>query len=325
MVRIYWALLMGIALLPVRALGQEAPTVVTTLPHPSLAEPSNFDDGNGHLLRGDPLLEPAIAPPGWVIAIEAGLFKPHIKGNVSGRVNVGGLFIDPTVQLPNAALDWAAGPRIELGYRFPQALGEILVAYRSLVSEGEAFVIGMDPVGPVPLHSRLNLNVLDLDYAQRECGMGPQWDMKWKAGARLASVYYDSRAVGPLVERRVSNSYLGAGPHAGLELWRYLGCSGLSVYGRVEGAALWGQLGQDYGEAVALAGSRIGGASRLSETQGVLLVDFQCGLAWSPARESPWRIACGYQIESWWQVGHTDDSRGDLKAQGIFLRGEYGY
>ncbi len=325
MVRAIAGVLLGTVWLVGGAAAQEGvgnPVTVTTLPHPS--SPDN--DPHPSLVplsarTGDPLLDPPSALPGWVFVVETGIFKPHIKGDLSAAVNIGGVVNDPTVSLPNAPLDWTAGARIEAGYRFPEACGEFLVGYRSLVSEGDARVIGFDPSGPVPFHSRLNLNALDGDYAARQCSLGEQWDMKWKVGVRLASVYWDSRADGPLVERRVSNDFLGAGPHLGLELWRHLGCSRFSLYGRFEGAALWGQTGQNYEEVIRFTDGTLGGARKVSQTVGVPVVEFQGGVAWAPWAESRWRFALGYQIEAWYYLGQGDDARGDLWSQGVFLRG----
>ena len=67
------------------------------------------------------------------------------------------------------------------------------------------------------LRSRLNLNVLDLDYSNRETSLnlGPLWDMKWRVGVRLSSIYYDAKAGNPVVAQRTANDFRGGGPQSG--------------------------------------------------------------------------------------------------------------
>jgi len=241
-----------------------------------------------------------------------------------GPVRIGGF--QDTVQLPAGPLDWTVSPRVELGYRFPQAFGEILVSYRSVVSEGDATLLGFDIAGDSRLRTRLNLNALDLDYGQHECPLGPNWDMHWRIGARLAAVYYDERAVGPIARARTSNDVLGAGPHAGLELGRHVAATGLKVYGRVEGAALWGEQTQEFRESFTLPGLSVSGANRQSKTVGVPVLDVQAGVSWAPWQDHPVRLAAGYEVGAWWYLGDNDfGARGQLNLQGFFLRGEWGY
>jgi hypothetical protein len=231
------------------------------------------------------------------------------------------------VSLPTAELDWTASPRIELGYRFSQGFGEFLLAYHSVVSEGTGTLADFDfDGGQGFLKTRLDLNVLDLDYASREFSLGPHWDMKWKVGARLASVFFDSRATGFFLDQRVSNQFYGAGPHLGLDLWRYLNGPELALFARFEGAALLGDIKQTFGETVAVDDLRLGGVNTVRQDQTVPVVGLQLGLGWTPCWSGNWlRFAAGYEIEQWWSVGRAGASRGDLTIQGLFLRGEWSF
>ncbi len=97
-----------------------------------------------------------------------------------------------------------------------QGSGEFLVGYRFLTTSSTARLINFDTDGPDgTLKTRLNLNSVNLDYSSREYSLGKLWDMKWLIGAQLGQAYFDSRAVGTFVEQRVSNNFVGAGPHAG--------------------------------------------------------------------------------------------------------------
>lgn len=345
-------LALGTVACPARGQGPELPSaptpvVVTTLPHPPLppaAVPVDpvppaplcpagppacapYEDCNGPLLVGDPLLDPPGAPhPGWFTAVEVGLIAPHIKDRLVAGVNLGDQFTD-VVHLPSAELDWVASPRVELGYRCAQGFGEFLISYRSIVSEGRCTITGFDLFGDGALRTRLNVNVLDLDYSSREFSLGPWWDMKWQVGARLAGVFFDSRAEGAILAQRTSNSYIGAGPHAGMDLWRRLPVYGLALFGRLEGAVLLGHLSQEFEESFGVGDFfLLGGATQQRTTQGVPVARLQAGLSWTPSwYDRCLRLAAGYELEQWWNLGTLNDSRAELTGQGAFVRFEWNF
>jgi hypothetical protein len=232
------------------------------------------------------------------------------------------------VTLPSAPLDWTGGPRVELGYRFPQGFGEALVSYRSLVTEGQTIRPNFDvDGGRVLLNSRLNVNVVDLDYGSREYSLGPHWEMQWRVGARLASVYFDSRATAVVLEQRTSNDFFGAGPHLLLDLRRGLRWPGWGFYGRLEGAAVVGRIDQAFEESfLFLDGVQVGGATDQHQTQAVPVVHTQVGLTWDPPWASHWlRFVGGYEFEGWYYLGWVNASRGDMTVQGAFFRAEWSF
>jgi hypothetical protein len=248
----------------------------------------------------------------------------HIGNHLTADVPIGGGL--DTVHLPSADLEWTGSPRFEVGYRLDQGCGDILFGYRSLVTEGSTNIPGFD-VGDGFLKSRLNMNVADLDYASREFFVLPRTGLKWFAGVRLGSVYFDSRATGQVLEQRTSNSFLGAGPRGGLELsWRpatYPLCR-LFFFGRLEGAVLVGQVKQSFEETVTGPdGEIIGGALTQRSTQAVPILHFQTGVGYTP----PWgdqqlHFRLGYDFEQWWSVG---GSKADLTLNGIFFRTEFSF
>src|SRR5439155_9662387 len=130
------------------------------------------------------------------------------------------------IQLPTAELDWAGSPRFELGYRLAECFGAFSVAYRFFSTEGEAALPNFDLDGGL-LRSRLDVNVVDLDYSSRELSLGPNWDMQWRVGVRFGDVFFDSHAESLFFEQRASNNFFGAGPHVGLHLGRPLGLPGM--------------------------------------------------------------------------------------------------
>jgi hypothetical protein len=276
------------------------------------------------LLQGRGCLQPG-GQPGWFGAVELDLLGVHIKNRLVAPVAVGDV-VD-TVHLPTASLDWTTSPRFELGYRLGQGFGEFLLTYRSLVTEGKEGIDNFDPAGEGFLKSRLNMNIVDLDYASREFSPVSQFGLKWHVGARLASAYFDSTAVGLILGQRTSSSFFGGGPHAGFDLsWRPCALPALSVFTRLDGALLLGRVKQSFEETVTLEdGSVIGGAANQSQTQAVPVLQWQAGVGYTP----PWsgnqlHFSLGYDFEQWWGI-RVGDSRADLTAQGIFLRAEFNY
>src|SRR5262249_53403703 len=152
---------------------------------------------------------------------------------------------------PPAALDWTAAPRFEVGYRLPSGFGQFAFAYRFLISEGTETLFGPD--APAAFKSRLDINIVDLDYVSREffTFQWPYCTLTSRFGLRWADAFFDARAVQPfaaaaggtgILETYASNNFWGVGPHMGLELARRWENSGLTLVGRVDGATLLGRL-----------------------------------------------------------------------------------
>jgi hypothetical protein len=232
-------------------------------------------------------------------------------------------FLPNVVHLPTAELDWTGAPRFELGYRFPEGCGELLFSYRFLVSDGRATIPQFDFGDVGLLKSHLDMQVFDFDYGSREYSLDPHWDMKWRAGVRLANVFFDSLAEGFFREERTSNHFIGAGAHVGLDLWRRLDIDGLGLFIRLEGASVLGQISQGF-ERVIATDPLAGGATLIHHTQGVPVLNVQAGLSWTPWYGRT-RYALGYEFERWWYLGEAADSRAELTTQGIFFRAEVGF
>jgi hypothetical protein len=280
-----------------------------------------LDDHNGDLLQGDPLLDgPPCAPPGWFAALEVDPAGPHVKNRLAEPVS--GTSRTDLVHLPTADLGWTVVPRLEVGYRLAQGAGEFLLSYRFLADSGSGTVAPFGPApGPGDLRSRLDLNVVDVDYASREFSLGPGWDMKWLVGLRVAALYFDSTATSAALSQRTTDHFDGVGPHVGLELWRCLGDSGLSLFGRLDSALLVGTVRQSFSETFGAAF----GQTDQSATQAVPVLAVQAGLGWQPPGLRCLRLAAGYFGEDWWDVGRVADSRGEVWVQGLFLRAEWRY
>jgi hypothetical protein len=273
-----------------------------------------------------PWLDQPPAPlPGFVFNLDFDLVGVHIRNHLQAPVVTDSSGTAYLVQLPGASLDWTGSPRFELGYRFPQGCGEFLISYRFLGTEGRDTLAGFDLDGSdVPLHSRLNMNVVDLDYATPEFSPIAHWKAQGRIGARIATVYFDSLANGYYIDAESSNNYVGGGPHFGLDAWRLLDVPGLAFFTRLDGAVLFGRVHQSYElDYVNPDGSVSGGATDVNHTQTVPILSFLAGLSWTPCRYHWSRYSLGYVIEQWWDVGHAGASNADLISQGLFIRAEF--
>lgn len=285
----------------------------------------------------DPLLNPPEwGTVGWFAGVETEIVNPHFISMIGQTVLVGGV-TPTTVALPSASLDWTAAPRFDIGYRLPSGFGDIYLAYRFFVTQGAQGVAGPD--GPADLRSRLDLNVVDLDYASREITLFPQWLMRWHFGVRYMDMYWDSQELEPFGEAAAgtgifatgeSNSYWGIGPDWGLELAKRLGDSGFSIDSVVDGAILLGRIRQSFfadSTTPAPGGGFLGADDHFSSSQAVPMFDVQLGVSWRRDPCAPLRFFAGYEYEHWWNVGRINSigTYGHMFDQGIVLRAEYNF
>jgi hypothetical protein len=293
----------------------------------------------GPYFERDGLLDPPqLPPPGWFAGVEFELVKAHVKNRLMGMVQIGTNAPD-TVQLESASLDWTVAPRFEVGYRLPSGFGEFALAYRFFSSQGTSVFPAVD--APADVQSRLAVSMVDLDYVSREYSLWSRWDMKWRAGLRIVSIYFDSRADEPfdlaaagsgVFEQRTSNSFVGFGPHVGLELARRFEQSGLALVGRIDGGGQLGRIRHGFFEVSTTAGpdgQLLTGETRLSGSQDVPVLSWQLGLSWQPPgpRYQDVHFFLGYHYEYWWNVGRLSSttSRGEMSDQGIFMWAEFNF
>lgn len=313
-----------------------APPPAPPGPYGSFDQPAPcppYQDCNGRLLWGDPLLDPACGGNlGWFGDVEVDVVGPHIKNRVTGVLDLGLGAGPQVIHLPTAELDWTAAPRFEIGYRLGQGFGEFLLDYRFLTTDGDAGLPGF--AGNFgELHSRLNLNVADLDYGSREFSLGPQFDMKWRIGVRFASIFFDSQAVGPGLEERTSGSFSGVGPHAVLDLaWHRQELPEFALFGRVEGAAAMGEVNENFAQTIRSAAGPLAGAALHEESeQAVPILHLQAGLRYCPDwGDRQVRFVAGYDFEQWWQIGvgptfSTSPGHSAFTGNGVFIRTEFNY
>jgi Legionella pneumophila major outer membrane protein precursor len=328
---------------------KEAPNPLPGLPHPpdqpstlyapAPAQPYSHGDAmpGCYFEPEDPRLDPPERAPGWIASVDATIGVPHILNKLTNTVQNPVTGNADTVHTGSANFDATVMPRVELGYRLPQAFGEIDLAWRGLGASGNTQIAGLD--GLANLHSRLNIQIADLDYASREFSLGDGWGMKWRIGLRFSWIYFDSlasqsvdaaRAGSGILDQHETNSYIGGGPHAGLEISRDIHWSGLSFLGRLDLADNIGRIKQGFFEDVLspnAGGLPMLANNEVSSSQGVPSIQAQVGLAWEPVEQSNFRLFLGYDLDYWWNVGRESltTSRGQMYFQGVVLQGQINY
>ncbi len=282
------------------------------------------EDNNGRLLKGDPLLDGSAWGEGlgWFGSLEADAVGPSVKNRLNAPVVVGGILT--TVQLPSAGLNWTAMPNVEIGYWLGQGAGALAVSYRGIMNaSGSDTLVPFAVLGNAgALTSHLSMNVIDFDYASRENSLGPLWDMRWRTGIRIATVFFDSTADSLLLTQHESNNFVGGGVHFGLDLKRRFGDTGFALLGHVDGGVVLGHVHQLYEEVIAGAG---GAATTSSANEPAPNLQVRLGLEWAPFQFPDVRFSAGYLFERWWTVGETFGTYGEVTTQGVFLRGEWRY
>ena len=273
--------------------------------------------------RADP------GPNGWADGPsgEEGLFfnteldfvKPAVKNRLNGVVT----FPDGStnnVQVPQTSLDWTVAPRFEVGYRFPDSFGDLSASYRFLTSEGRGTAV--NAAGAFDVRSRLDINQFDFDYASARYSPGPFWDLKWRVGARLADVFFDSRVSNGVFEQAASNNFFGGGPHFALDAERRIGLlPGFAAFGSIDGAVLVGQIHQHFQD----DGTPFSADDTERRTQSVPVLTLKAGFSYTPPRLEFVHFTTGYEFERWWDLARLGGSTGEVTDQGIFLRAEFAY
>jgi hypothetical protein len=252
------------------------PQSVAPLPTDPPAPATPFGSG---FAPPPPLVPPHAAPvgwlfsplPGWYLGLEGDVVLPHIRALGVGDTR-------------GTDLDWTFAPRAELGYVFDNG-GSVELSYRFLYS-GVDFG---DPSATPWARLTLSENWLDVSYLSRPlgpccCGLRLQWE----AGLRTAFFRSHIHSVtDPEIDNLTAN-YWGAGPELGLLLTWQFGDSGLSLFTRVSGAALFGRTRETFEATVfdTFGNPTTGSASQSKfETVG----DFrgELGMSWTIGRD-PW-------------------------------------
>jgi hypothetical protein len=264
---------------------------------------------------------------GPFFALELAVLKPTLHNKIR---NEEPLPDGTTVTLGASSLDWTVSPTFEVGYRLPECQGFFALNYRFLTSEGSRPV---DVAGiSVDQRSRAVINNWDFDYGTAPYSPLPRYDITARIGVRLSDVFFDTSIHNATFSQSSSNLFVGAGPHARLDVERHIAVlPGFSLFGRIDGAVDIGQVQQHFRQETfdPVLGSSAQAVRRLS-TQAVPILTLQAGVSYVPPGFENFRITTGYQFENWWSLGNVSQtqqgvisgSRGEVGAQGWFVRGQ---
>jgi hypothetical protein len=311
---------------PVPFVPPAASTPLTYAP-PTAPPPPSVDPG----ANGWGPYEPPSTPPGWFTDAQIELVYPVLKDRISNDVPV--LPSGNQLHVPATPLNLTVSPTLEVGYRLPDSAGLFAGSYRFLDSDGNGN--GVVAGNSVAVHTRVDLQVLDLDYGTTFYEVAPHWNIAWRLGARLTDVFFDSQITSVPLSQQASNFFLGAGPHGRLDVERSFDfIKGLSLFGRLDGAVLIGQVKQNYHEWDLQAdGTTVYSFNQVRHSQSVPNLLLEAGVSYVPPILTNFKITTGYQFEQYWylgQFGFNDNgtastSRGELWSHGWFLRGEYDF
>jgi hypothetical protein len=270
--------------------------------------------------------EPPSTPPGFFFDTEIALLFPILKASIT--TNSGVATSGNTFQVPSVDLGLAVSPKFEFGYRLPDSCGLFAVSYRFLVTDGT----GTETIAgnPFDIHTRLTVQIVDLDYGTAPYEISPGYFIAWRLGARVADIFYDAQLQNPNLVQQGSNTYIGTGPHGRLDVERRIeAVRGLSLFGRLDASVLIGQITQRFHEYVTQPdGSTLASelTSRHSQSCPNLLV--QAGISYVPPIFTNIKFTTGYQFEDYFYLGQFNSngmpgsSRGQLYSNGWFVRGQ---
>ena len=314
-----------------------APLPAAPVPPPvAPANPGTVPPGaDGPFAINSAVLYPPGQEIGWYATAGVGLLKPHLAARLTTPGPLTAANPNPPF-LGAAPLDWTGAPEVGVGYRLDKGAGEFFANYRLVAAAGSGPLLGTDPGGPGIVHSRLNLNTVDLDYVLPEFLIPDAWatsrwfrrEFRAGFGLRAASGFFDSVAVGPATpELRGSSLFAGVGPHGFWEYRQHLGDRPLWLYTRVSAAGVLGKIRQRFAETDLTPGGPVGGGSNTGWlSNGVGTVGAEAGLSWAnPVGLRDTRLTVAYSWERWWDFGRTDDSNAELTIQGIVFRAEFRY
>src|SRR5262249_17285384 len=147
-----------------------------------------------------------------------------------------------------------------------------------------------------------------------------------EVGARLNVVFFDTQARGAASFEQARNYFIGAGPHAGLNVTRSLR-QGLGLFTSFDAALVLGyNTAQNFVVAARDADNHsLSGPAMQQQTDLSPSVAVQAGLSWSPGWLPCSCLRGGYQFEQWYNLGHVAASHGNLNAHSLFLDWEYSF
>lgn len=318
----------------------EQPEILRSLPRPPDQPASLFEeammsgppapDFEHPYFQKDPLLDPTDWPqPGWFGDAEVGIIHPYVNYPTLENVPLASN-ANNVVQLGTAHLNWAAAPRVSIGYRLPSGFGEFLVSDRYFNARGSDTTLTAN--GPASRKTEFMLNYTDIDYASRELTPYTGWSLRLQAGIRVAQTYLGTRVDQPIAQAAAGNGVFagrqtnrdrGVGPHFGVQIDRHFQRSGLTWVNQIDVSTIFTHVRQEsFAGAIGPGGIQTGDAIT-TFTQNMPVLSVQIGLNWQPPRLPNSKLYVGYIGQFWYLFGTNSGVEFPPFSQPIYTNFQY--
>ena len=292
-----------------------------------------LNEGEPYPPGQDPFRERPGLPVGWFAGVDLFVVHPEIDSQVNNSsLRPGDPFhgtFTNAKQLPVGDMNWTVMPKIQVGYRRENGLGEYIASYRFVQSDVSGTLPNFDAAGAGALHTRSQAHVLDLVYAFSDRTEGLPWILptirRYSLGMRVASWIFDTTANGQQVlEERAGNVFIGGGPVL-LYDWTWLTpLPSVTFNGGLDAAGVAGFNYQRFAETAIVAGNLQTARGRTDGTgTATPILGVWGGVSWVPDwRNQMFKLSAGYRWEKWWNLPDAG-GQNDLTLQGPFVRGEF--
>jgi hypothetical protein len=312
----------------------------TVFPDTGYTPPRWLDQNDQFLFEGDeyppgydPYRERPGIPIGWFAGIDLYVVHPEIDSQVN-NTNLGpgdpfhGTFTNAT-QLPVGDMNWTVMPKVSVGYRLENGLGELIASYRILAANSSGTLLNFDTAGSAQLHTHTTAQVLDLVYGSTDRTDGLAWYWPtirhYTLGLRVASWVFDTTAHGQQVlEERAGNVFIGGGPVLSYD-WTWLTrWPSINLDGGFDAAGVGGFNYQRFSETAIVSGNvQTAGGRTDGRGTATPILGIWGGASWVPDwRNQSLRLSAGYRWERWWNIPDAG-GQNDLTLQGPFVRGDF--